>query len=148
MDKFPIKITALWRQVFPALMLGGVLGQGAAWWRGQSLSLPNSLPIMAFAAVIVVALHAFYPTLAGPNGLGLMNRWGLRRRVTWGDIFEVRLVRQYGMYPSLRIRCAHGGVYWIAMDSANLPQLYALALRHGGPDHPLAIALATPLYAL
>jgi hypothetical protein len=148
MTKFPIKPTALWRQIYPALLVGALLSRGYDWLMGGQFSLPNMLLLMGFASFYVVYSHLFYPMLAGPSGLRLINGWGLRRSVAWADIVEVRHARQFGIIPSLRVRCANGRVYWIGTEVSNLAELYALATESGGPDHPLALALATPQYAL
>jgi hypothetical protein len=148
MTKFPLKLTALWRQIYPALLFGALLSQAIEWMRGNPFSLPSMFPLMALATVYVLYSHWLSPTMAGPAGLSLLNMWGARRAVPWGDVSEVRLARQYGIYPSFRVRCSKGRVYWIGTDCSRLAQLHALAERHGGPQHPLTLALATPLYAL
>lgn len=148
MTKFPLKLSALWRQIYPALLLGALTSQVIEWLRGNPFSLPSMFPLMAMATVYVLYSHWLYPPMAGPNGLSLLNMWGARRPIAWDEVSEVRLARQYGIYPSLRVRNKQGQVYWIGTDCTRLADLHALAERHGGPQHPLALALATPLYAL
>jgi hypothetical protein len=148
MTKFPLKLSALWRQIYPALLAGALLSQAIEWMRGNPFSLPSMFNLMALATAYVLYSHWLYPTMAGPAGLSLLNMWGRRHAVPWDAISDVRLARQYFIYPSLRVRCNKGRVYWIGTDCARLAELHALATRHGGPQHPLALALSTPLYAL
>jgi hypothetical protein len=148
MTKFPLKISALWRQIYPALMVGGCLGQGYEWLRGGTFHLPNLMMIMGVAVLFVLYMRLIHPTMAGGTGLKLINGWGLRRPVAWDEIIEVRHARQFGFIPSLRIVASKGRVYWIGTEIGNLAELHALATTYGGPQHPLATALATPQYAL
>lgn len=148
MKKFPLKPAALWRHIYPTLLVCAIIGQGVDWLRGDQFSMPSMLPLMVTSVCYVLFMHVFSPTLAGTSGLRLINIWGLRRAVAWDEIVDVRNQRRFHWIPSLRVRCANGRVYWIDTEAANLAELYALAAQSGGPQHPLALALATPLYAL
>lgn len=148
MKSFPAKIPALWRQAFPGLMLGAVVGRLTLWVQGQPFSLPGTLPLMAVAAMMVVLMYYFQPTLAGKDGVKAMSAWGFRRFVAWADIESVRFARLYLLQPSLKIVDSRGRAYWIAKETRNLGALHALAVEYGGASHPLARALETPLHAL
>lgn len=148
MKSFPVKIQTLWRQAFPGLLLGAVVGRASLWVQGQPFSWPESWPLMAAAAVMVSALYFFQPTLAGAAGLKAMQFWGLRRFVAWADVREVSFARLYFVQPSLRLVDKHGRVYWIARDTRDLLGLYGLVKQHAGAGHPLTRALETPLFKL
>jgi hypothetical protein len=148
MKPFPVKIPTLWRQAFPGLLMGGVVARCIEWTQGQAFSLPNTLPMMAVAAVLVAVAYFFQPTLAGAAGLKLMSAWGFRRQVAWHDIQSVTLARLFWVQPSLKLTDGAGRAHWIARDTKDLRGLHALALQHGGKDHPLTRALETPLFHL
>ena len=73
MQNFPVRLTALWRQVFPGLMAGAVASRGWSWLDGAAFSWPQSLPLMLLAAVLMVACHLLLPTqdLSGLHALTL-----------------------------------------------------------------------------
>jgi hypothetical protein len=148
MERFPVKLPALWRQAFPGLVLGAVVGRVSLWVQGQPFSWPATLPLMAVAAVMVVALYVLTPTLAGPAGLKVTTFWGIRRPLAWGDVVSARLARLYLVVPSIELRDARGRRFWISRDTRNLARLHALARAHGGPAHPLTRVLETPLHGL
>jgi hypothetical protein len=148
MKAFPVKLPTLWRQIFPSLVAGAVLGNGLRWLRGEPFSLPETLPLMLTAAVVVAATYFFSPTLAGAEGLKVMTAWGFRRPVRWEEIQSVSFARLYFFQPSFKLVTARGRSYWIARDTKDMAGLHALAFARGGPDHPLTRALETPLYAL
>lgn len=148
MKAFPVKIPTLWRQAFPGLVLGAIAARITLWAKGDSFSFPNTLPLMAIAAVFVVLLYYLQPTLAGKEGIKAMTSWGVRRMVSWADITSVSFGRLYFIQPSLRVVDRSGKVYWIARDTKDLGGLYALTLEHAGSSHPMARALQTPLHAL
>ena len=148
MKAFPIKLPTLWRQVFPALLIGAVLGRGLNWLQGQPFSWPDTVPMMAVAGAMVLAMHFFQPTQAGERGLNVMNIWGFRRALAWSDVQSVTFARLYMVQPSMKLLDTQGRSYWIAVDTQDLAGLHALALKHGGASHPLTLALETPLYRL
>lgn len=148
MRAFRVKIPTLWRQAFPGLMLGALVGRVMRWLDGQPFSLPDTLPLMAAAAVLVMLIYYFQPTLAGPPGVKAVNSWGVRRLVGWADIQAVTLARMHLIQPSLKLLDHRGRSLWIARDSKDLGALHRLAVEHGGVGHPLARALETPLHAL
>jgi hypothetical protein len=148
MQAFRVRPVALWRLTFPSLVLGALLGSLPGWWAGRAVVWPDTVPLMAVAAVMVVLTYWLQPTLAGPAGLRVMNSWGVRGFVGWSEVASVELARLYGLQPSLRLRNHRGRSYWIARDSERLQDLWALAVQHGGAQHPLALALQTPLYRL
>jgi hypothetical protein len=145
---FPIKIQTLWRQAFPGLVMGAAVARVIDWTQGLPFSWPNTLPLMAVAALIVVTGYFLQPTLVGAEGLKAMTIWGFRRHIRWADIQAVSLTRLYLVQPSLRLTDSTGRSYWIARDTKNLQGLHALALQHGGKSHPLTVALETPLFQL
>jgi hypothetical protein len=145
---FPIKVQTLWRQAFPGLVLGAALARVIDWTQGLPFSLPNTLPLMAVAALIVAMGYFLQPTLVGAEGLKAMTTWGFRRHVRWTDIQAVSFARLFLMQPSLRLTDSAGRAYWIARDTKDLQDLHALALQHGGKSHPLTVALETPLFRL
>ncbi|MDX2220726.1 MAG: hypothetical protein SF172_17030 [Burkholderiales bacterium] len=148
MKDFPIKLPTLWRQVFPAMLLGGLTSRGLLWLEGQPFNWPDTLPMMAVAAVIVLLVHFFQPSQAGEAGLHVMNTWGFRRKLAWADVQSVSFARLYLLQPSMRLRDGEGRSYWIAIDTHDLAGLHELARAHGGPGHPLTVALETPLHKL
>jgi hypothetical protein len=148
MRAFRVKIPTLWRQAFPGLMLGAVVGRLSRWIQGEPFSWPETLPMMAIAAVLVMSIYYLQPTLGGPQGIKAMNSWGFRRALKWSDIVSVGFGRMYGMQPSLKLLDRHGRAHWIARDTKDLGALHRLAVEHGGAHHPLAQALETPLHAL
>lgn len=148
MKDFPIKLPTLWRQVFPAMVLGGLTSRGLLWLQGQPFNWPDTLPMMAVAAVLVLMIHFLQPTQAGETGLHVMTIWGFRRRLAWADVRSVSFARLYLLQPSLRLLDAQGRSHWIATDTKDLAGLHELARAHGGADHPLTLALETPLYQL
>ncbi len=149
MTKFPIKLPALWRQIYPALLIAAIVGQGYEWLQGGSFNLTRVMPMLMAASVFyVLHMYWFCPTLAGVAGLKLINGWGWRRRVAWSEIVEVHQARRLKCIPSLRVVCASGQVYWFDTEIANLAKLHSIALEAGGPEHPLVMALSTPQYAL
>ena len=103
---------------------------------------------MLMAAVMVVLLHYFQPTMAGSSGIKAMNSWGYRRLVKWTDIESVSFGRLYFIQPSLKIIDNRGRTHWIAKDTKDLRGLHSIASEFGGAKHPLTVALETPLFAL
>ena len=148
MNAFPIKPQTLWRQAFPGLLLGALASRAASWLNGEPFSWPNTVPLMAIAAVMVVAIHFLQPTLCGESGVKAVNTWGFRRHIAWTDIKSVSLSRLYLIQPSLKLVDLAGRRYWIARDTKNLGCMHKLAKAHGGANHPLTVALETPLYQL
>lgn len=128
--------------------MGAVAARVLLWAQGGAFSLPSTLPLMGVAAVMVVFLYFFQPTLCGPAGLKVMNSWGLRRTVAWNDIAQVGLARLHLVQPSLKLVDRQGRAYWIARDTRDLRGLHALSKAFGGVDHPLTLALETPLHQL
>ncbi len=145
---FRVKLPTLWRQAFPGLVLGAVVGRVSLWIQGEPFSLPNTLPLMAIAAAMVVVLYYFSPTLAGQQGIKAMNSWGVRRLVPWSEVESVSFARMYWIQPSLKLIDHAGRAYWIARDTKDLRGLHAITVQFGGSSHPLAKALEVPLYAL
>jgi len=145
---FPVKIPTLWRQAFPGLVLGALVARINLWIQGEPFSLPSTLPLMGLAAVVVVVVYFFQPTLCGASGLKVMGTWGFRRHVAWPEIREVSFSRLYHLQPSLKLIDGHGRAHWIARDTKDLRGLHALAKQFGGPSHPLTVALETPLFQL
>jgi hypothetical protein len=145
---FPVKLPALWRQVFPALLIGAVLARTLLWLQGRPFTWPDTLPMMGAAVVMVLAMHYFQPTQAGARGLHVMNTWGVRRWLAWDEVAAVSFGRLYFLHPSMRLKDRAGRSYWIATDTKNLQGLHTLAQSHGGAQHPLVQALETPLYRL
>ncbi len=148
MKPFRVKIPTLWRQAFPGMMLGGIIGRLSVWIKGEPFSLPNTLPLMALAAFVVVVIYYFQPTLAGKDGVKAANSWGTRKLLKWSDIQSVTFGRLYLLQPSLRLIDGRGRSHWIAKDTKDLGGLHTLAVEYGGKKHPLARALETPLHAL
>lgn len=148
MKSFPVKIPTLWRQAFPGLVFGAIVGRLSLWVQGQPFSLPGTLPLMVIAAAMVAVMYYFQPTLAGPKGVKAMSNWGFRKQVSWSDIQSVHFARWYFLQPSLKLVDRNGSTYWIAKDTKDLGELHAMVVQYGGADHPLALALETPLHAL
>lgn len=145
---FPIKIPALWRQVFPSLLLGAMIARVWDWAQGQPFSLPETVPVMLGTAAFVSITYLLQPTLCGASGVTAMTLWGFRRHVSWGDIQTAALARYFIVQPSFKLTDGQGRTYWIARDTQNLAGLHALAREHGGPDHSLTRVLETPAYRL
>lgn len=148
MQRFPVRLPALWRQAFPSAMLGALTGQGLGWLQGEPFSWPQSLPLMAAAAVTVVLIYLLMPTEAGPEGLKLGTFWGWRRNVAWEDIASAEHLRGVPLVVGIRLRDRRGRNYLLPRDTVGLPALHALAHARGGPQHPLTRALEVPMYRL
>ena len=118
------------------------------WLQGEPFSLPSTLPLMGVAAVVVAVVYFFQPTLAGPEGLKVMNSFGFRRLVKWTEIQSTTLGRLYFVQPSLKLVDHRGRAYWIARDTKDMKGLHEVAMSCGGPSHPLTRALEIPLFAL
>ena len=145
---FPVKIPALWRQASQGMVLGALMARVSLWMQGQPFSWPNTLPVMGLAAIAVAVVYFFQPTLVGASGLKAMSTWGYRRTVAWPDITQVTFARLYFLQPSLKLIDRNGRAFWIARDTRNLHALHTLAKTHGGEQHPLTLALETPLFRL
>jgi hypothetical protein len=148
LKSFPVKIPTLWRQAFPGLVLGALVARVNLWVQGEPFSLPNTLPLMGVAAVVVITIYFFQPTLCGASGLKVMNGWGIRKFVAWPEIGQVTLGRLYFIQPSLKLTDLQGRTFWIARDTKDLLGLHTLAVKYGGSSHPLTLALETPLFRL
>lgn len=148
MQRFPVRLPALWRQAFPGVMAGAVAGQGWGWLHGEAFSWPQSLPMMVTAALTVVLVYLLAPTEAGPAGLKLGTFWGWRRSVAWEDIASAEHLRGVPLMVGIRLRDHQGRNYLLPRDTVRLPALHTLARTHGGPQHPLTLALEVPMYRL
>jgi hypothetical protein len=148
MKSFRIKLPALWRQAFPGLVAGALVANFSFWLQGEPFSLPNTLPLMGVAAAIVVTYYYFAPTVAGEQGLKVMNSWGFRKLLPWADVESVAFARMHWVQPSLKLVDGRGRAYWIARDTEDLQDLHAIAAQFGGTQHPLTKALETPLHSL
>jgi hypothetical protein len=147
LESFRIKLPTLWRQASAGMLVGALTSSGLQWAQGNPFNWPDTLPMTLAAAVAAVVSYLLQPTLAGPEGLHVMNSWGLRRRLGWADVEHAALARQHGLWPSFKLLDAQGRAYWISRDTLGLEQLHHLALQHGGTTHPLVRVLRTPLYA-
>ena len=130
------------------MMVGAAGAKLKHWLQGEPLSMPNTLPYMVLAAVVVAYSYFLQPTVAGPKGLKAMRSWGWRSHVAWAEITDVTFARYYLLQPSFRLVDVKGKVYWIARDTKDMKGLYAIAREFGGPNHPLTNALETPLFAI
>ncbi len=130
------------------MVLGATAVRIADWVQGLAFSLPNTLPLMAAAALLVMVTYWLQPTVADANGIKAMTIWGFRRHVRWSDITAVSFARLYVTQPSLKLTDTRGRTCWIARDTKDLPGLHALAVQHGGLSHPLTVALETPMFRL
>lgn len=148
MQRFPVRLPALWRQAFPGVLAGAVAGQAWGWLHGAAFSWPQSLPLMAGAAVTVVLVHLLMPTEAGPQGLLLNSTWRGRRLVAWEDIVSAEHRRGLTFQGSICLHDRQGRSYVLPRDTTNLPALHELAFSRGGPQHPLTRALERPMYLL
>ena len=148
MQRFPMRLPALWRQAFPGVMAGALASQGWGWLQGHAFSWPQSLPLMAAAAVTVVMIYLLMPTEAGPEGLKLNSFWGWRRHVAWEDVVSAEHLRGVPLMVGIRLRDRRGRNYLLPRDTVGLPALHALAHSRGGPEHPLTRALEVPMYRL
>lgn len=148
MQRFPVRLPALWRQAFPGVMAGAVAGQAWGWLQGEAFSWPQSLPMMVTAVITVVLVHLLMPTEAGPDGLKLGTFWGWRRSVAWEDIVSAEHLRGVPLMVGIRLRDRQGRNYLLPRDTVGLPTLHALAHARGGPRHPLTLALEVPMYRL
>ena len=144
-QSFPVKLGALWRQVFPVATATALVSALSRWAAGHPFSLPSTLPLAAVAAVIVIGMHALRPVQAGPNGILLLRRTGQRRRVPWESITSVSFGRRLPLEPAFRVADSSGRVHWLPRHTANLRALQRLVVQYGGPAHPLARALETPI---
>jgi hypothetical protein len=147
MQSFHVKFPALWRQTFPALVLGAVCARLWQWVHGEPFSIPQTMPLAGVAAVMVLLVHYLQPTLAGPGGVKAMNVWGFRSFLRWDAIAEASFGR-YLLQPSIKLVDRRGRRYWIARETKNLQALHRLAAEFGGSAHPLKRILETPLHSL
>ena len=141
---FPVKLGALWRQVFP-VGTATVAVVTAAHWVTRTPFSSSTLPIAASAAVVVLVLYVLRPIKAGPDGLELLHRLGFRRHVAWADIVAVRFGFRHPLEPAFRIEDREGRVHWIPRHTKRLRELQRLTVEYGGATHPLARALETPI---
>jgi len=144
-QSFPVKLGALWRQVFPVATAAALASALSRWAAGHPFSLPSTLPSAAVAAVIVVGMHLLRPVQAGPSGILLLRRTGRRRRVPWESITSVSFGRRLPLEPAFRVAYSYGRVHWLPRHTANLRALQLLVVQYGGSSHPLARALETPI---
>jgi hypothetical protein len=142
---FRVKVPALWRQVFPIGLLTAVLLRVGSWLSGQPFSWPSTLPLALAAGSIVLAFYVLRPVQADAEGMNLLSRLGHRRFVRWGDMREVGFGHRMPLEPALRITDVRGGVHWIPRHTKDLRQLQRMSATYGGPAHPLALKLESPL---
>ena len=110
-------------------MLGAAGAKFKHWLQGEPLPMPNTLPYMVLAAVVVAYSYFIQPTMAGPKGMKAMRSWGWRSVVGWTEIADVTFARYYLLQPSFRLVDVKGRVYWIARDTKDLKGLYAIARK-------------------
>jgi hypothetical protein len=146
---FP-RLPALWRACATGATLGVAIGAGLRWLDGGAFVWPQALWLMAATAVGVLLTYITNPTLADGRGLRAMSQLGWPVRVAWADIAAVELRPWWTMWraPALCVVTASGRRLWLMRESHGLAALHALAVREGGPDHPLVRALETPLHRL
>jgi hypothetical protein len=148
--RLPMRLPLLWRMAVLSITAGVVSARLWAWSQGEAFGrLPTHIvPLVALPWVAV--MYGLMQARAGEAGLRLFDGWGIWRRVAWDEVVEVGLARWPAMLfaPALAIRTRDGRRHWLARDSGGLAALHALALRHGGPAHPLVRALETPLHRL
>ena len=111
------------------MMLGAAGAKFKHWLQGEPLPMPNTLPYMVLAAVVVAYSYFIQPTMAGPKGMKAMRSWGWRSVVGWTEIADVTFARYYLLQPSFRLVDVKGRVYWIARDTKDLKGLYAIARK-------------------
>lgn len=144
-SRFPVKLAALWRQVFPIGVLVAAISAASRWLAGQPFSWPSTLPLAVAAAIVVAALHMIRPVEVDPRGIRLLHRLGFRRLVPWSSISEVRFGYRLPLEPGFRVTDNRGRVLWLPRHTMRLRELQRLSALYGGEDHPLALALETPL---
>jgi hypothetical protein len=107
------------------------------------LKIPIRLPALWRALVLSATLGVL-------TGRLLLDSWGLRREVAWDAVQQVQLARWPAMLfmPAIKVVTREGCTRWLPRESRGLDELHALALRAGGPGHPLLRALETPLHRL
>jgi len=142
---FRVKISALWRQVFPVATAAALASAVSRWVAGQPFSLPSTLPLAVVAAIIVVGMHWLRPVQVNEQGLLLLRRSGQRRLVSWQSVSAVTFGRRLPLEPGFRIVDTANQVFWLPRHTANLRELQQLVVQHAGIDHPLAKALETPI---
>lgn len=145
LQSFRVRVPALWRQIFPiGIVLTAVLRLGS-WLSGQPFSWPSTLPLAVAAGFIVLLFYFLRPVQAGPEGLMLLNRLGRRRLVAWDEVRDVSFGHRQPLEPAFRVADTQGKVHWIPRHTRDLRALQRLAVQYGGPRHPLAVVLETPL---
>ncbi len=142
---FRVKLTALWRQVFPIGLLMTALLRIGAWLNGETFSWPSTLPLSISAGLVVLIFYVLRPTQASADGLKLLSRLGHRRFVAWADIAQVNFGHRQPLEPAFRITDVQGRLHWIPRHTQDMRTLQQMATKFGGPNHPVAVALATPL---
>ena len=103
------------------------------------------MPLAVVTGLIVLLFHLLRPVQAGPEGMKLLSRLGHRRFVAWADVSEVSFGHRQPLEPAFRLTDRQGGVHWIPRHTRHLRVLQRMAVQFGGIDHPLAVALVTPL---
>lgn len=148
--RLPTRLPLLWRLMVLSLTLGVLLARALDWLQGEPFRGVPTLFVMALAAPSVLLWHFGFAGRAGEQGLKLFDAAGFPRRVRWDEIEAARLARwPYLLWaPALRVQLRDGRVRWLPRETQGLAGLHALALRVGGPAHPLVQALETPLHRL
>jgi hypothetical protein len=142
---FRVRITALWRQVFPVATAAALASAISRWAAGQPFSLPSTLPLAVVAAVIVLGMYWLRPVQVKQEGILLLRRTGRRRLVPWQSITSVSFGRRLPLEPAFRVADSSGQIHWLPRQTANLRALQQLVVQYGGASHPLARALETPI---
>jgi len=148
--RLPTRLPLLWRLMVLSLTLGVLVARFLDWLEGEPFRGVPTLFVMAVAVPSVLLWHFGFAGRAGEGGLRLFDNVGFPRRLRWDQIASARLARwPYLLWaPSLRVVLHDGRVRWLPRDSHGLAELHALALRVGGPAHPLVQVLETPLHRL
>ena len=143
---FRVKLPALWRQIFPIGIAVAALLRVGSWLSGQPFSWPSTIPLALAAGFIVVVFYLLRPVQAGPGGLHLLSRLGHRRFVAWDEIDAVRFSHRQPLEPAFRLTDRRGRVHWIPRHTKGLRELHDMAVRFGGAEHALTVALETPIW--
>lgn len=148
--RMPMRWPLLWRISLVSVALGVALARVEAYSRGAAWGTWPTLLVMGTAAGAALLSYFLMMLRAGEGGLLLFNSWGVRRHVGWDEVRQAGLRRMPWLLfaPALALELHDGRRYWLPRDTQNLAALHALALRLGGPAHPLLRVLETPLHAL
>ena len=145
--RFPMKPVALWRIGASSALIGGLCAAAHNWLTGGEFAWPKTVVVAAGAGMVTFIGYFLQPTLLQGERLYVSNSFGFRQWLALADIERVTM-QKFWMHPCMRIVAREGKVYWLMRETVRLDEMHAAIVAQSGAQHPLAVALSTPLYAL